>query len=125
MLVMLTVCSQTVNISSMTNTSCCEHSIKTPDDGQKVCPKHVELFNQNKVEKLCILLACILRMIDLFLYFLAVYDFAESVWCAVRIWLHIYIRDSQDMLIKICRTNSLHRNGTLHCKAVVVYRYSS
>jgi hypothetical protein len=25
---------QSVNISSMTNTSCCECSIKTPDDGQ-------------------------------------------------------------------------------------------
>ena len=30
--------------TSMTNTSCCEYSIKTPDDGQQVCPKHVELF---------------------------------------------------------------------------------
>jgi len=25
---------QTVNITIMTNTSCCEYSIKTPDDGQ-------------------------------------------------------------------------------------------
>jgi len=25
---------QAVNITSMTNTSCCEYSIKTPDDGQ-------------------------------------------------------------------------------------------
>jgi len=32
-LVMLTVC-QKVNITSMTNTNCCEYSIKTPDDGQ-------------------------------------------------------------------------------------------
>jgi hypothetical protein len=24
----------TVNITNMTNPSCCEHSIKTPDDGQ-------------------------------------------------------------------------------------------
>jgi hypothetical protein len=43
-LVMLTVYQQTVNITSMTNTSCCEYSIKTPDDGQQVCPKHVELY---------------------------------------------------------------------------------
>jgi len=34
LLVMLTVCQHTVNITSMTNTSCCEYSIKTPDDGQ-------------------------------------------------------------------------------------------
>ena len=25
---------QTVNITSMTNTNCCEYSVKTPDDGQ-------------------------------------------------------------------------------------------
>jgi hypothetical protein len=25
---------QTVNVTSMTNTNCCEYSIKTPDDGQ-------------------------------------------------------------------------------------------
>jgi len=25
---------QTVNITSMTNTNCCEYSIKTPDDGK-------------------------------------------------------------------------------------------
>jgi len=48
-LVMLTVCQQTVNITSMTNTSCCEYSIKTPDGGQYVCPKHVEYFIKIKL----------------------------------------------------------------------------
>jgi len=38
------------NLTSMTNTSRCECSIKTPDDGQRVCLKHVVVF-QNKVEK--------------------------------------------------------------------------
>jgi hypothetical protein len=33
-----------VNVNSMTYTSCCEYSIKTPDDGQYVCPKYVELY---------------------------------------------------------------------------------
>jgi hypothetical protein len=28
----------------MTVTSCCEYDIKTPDNGQKVSPKHVEFF---------------------------------------------------------------------------------
>jgi hypothetical protein len=37
---------QTVNITSMTNTNCCEYSIKTPDDGQYICPKHVEFFTK-------------------------------------------------------------------------------
>jgi len=33
----------------MTNTICCEYSTKTPDDGQYVCPKHVELFTEIKL----------------------------------------------------------------------------
>ena len=58
-LVMLTVCQQTVNITSMTNTYCCEYSIKTPDDGKLFCPKHVEFFIKMKFEKWCIFLALI------------------------------------------------------------------
>jgi len=38
-----------VNITSMTNTICCEYSIKTPDDGLQVCPKHVEFFTKIKL----------------------------------------------------------------------------
>ena len=34
------------NIASMTNTYCCEYSIKTPDGGHYVCPKHVEIFTK-------------------------------------------------------------------------------
>ena len=34
---------------SWTNTYCCEYGIKTPDDGEEVCPKHVELFNETKL----------------------------------------------------------------------------
>jgi hypothetical protein len=30
----------------MTNISSCEYSIKIPDDGQYVCPKHVEFFTK-------------------------------------------------------------------------------
>jgi len=28
----------------MTNTYCCVYSVETPDDGQEICPKHVEFF---------------------------------------------------------------------------------
>jgi len=34
MLVMLTVCQQTVNITSMTNTYCCVYSVETSNDEQ-------------------------------------------------------------------------------------------
>ena len=33
----------------------------TPDDGQKKCPKHVELYSKNKFEKLMHLVGFIIR----------------------------------------------------------------
>jgi len=33
----------------MASTSCCEYSIRTPDDGQYICPKYVELFTKIKL----------------------------------------------------------------------------
>jgi len=41
---LLMVCYQSVNRSSLTNTYCCVYSDETPDDGQYICPKHVEYF---------------------------------------------------------------------------------
>ena len=35
---------------------------KTPDDGQRNCPKHVELYSKNKFEKLVHLVGFIIRM---------------------------------------------------------------
>ena len=40
---------QTLNITNMTNTNCCEYNIKTSDDGQYVCLKHVEFFTKIKL----------------------------------------------------------------------------
>ena len=31
------------------HTSCCEYGIKTPNDGQYVCPKHLEFFTKIKL----------------------------------------------------------------------------
>jgi hypothetical protein len=50
---------QTVNINSMTNTNCCKYSIKTPDDGQS---ETCRVVYQNKVKKLCTLLAFIVQI---------------------------------------------------------------
>jgi len=30
----------------MTNTYCCVYSVETPDDGQQICPKHVDFFTK-------------------------------------------------------------------------------
>jgi len=38
------------------------YSEKTPDDGQRNCPKHVELYSKNKFEKLEHLFGFIIRI---------------------------------------------------------------
>jgi hypothetical protein len=40
---------QTVSVTSMTNTYRCIYSIKTPDDEQQICSKHVKLFTKMKL----------------------------------------------------------------------------
>ena len=40
----------------------------TPDDGQKTCPKHVEFYSKNKLEKLVHLVGFIIRRTCLVLW---------------------------------------------------------
>ena len=41
---------------------CYVYSNKTPDDGQRICPKHVEFYSKNKFEKLINLVCFIIRI---------------------------------------------------------------
>ena len=41
---------------------CCMYSEKTPDDGQRNCPKHVKFYCKSKFEKLVHLVGFIIRM---------------------------------------------------------------
>jgi len=41
---------------------CCVYSKKTPDDGQRNCPKHVEFYSKIKFEKLVHLVGFITRI---------------------------------------------------------------
>jgi hypothetical protein len=43
------VCFASWALTNLTNTNCCEYSIQAPDDGQYVCPKHVEFFIKIKL----------------------------------------------------------------------------
>ena len=38
------------------------YSEKTPDDGQRNCPKHVEFYFKNKLEKLVHLVSFVIRI---------------------------------------------------------------
>jgi len=40
---------------------CCVYSEKTPDDGHRNCPKHVQCYPKNKFEKLVHLVGFIIR----------------------------------------------------------------
>jgi len=40
----------------------CAYSEKTPDDGQRNCPKHVEFYSKNKFEKLVHIVGFIIRI---------------------------------------------------------------
>ena len=40
---------------------CCAYNEKTPDDGQRNCPKHVEFYSKNKFEKLVHIVGFIIR----------------------------------------------------------------
>jgi len=41
---------------------CCVYIKKTPDDGQRNCPKHVEFYSKNKFEKLMHLAGFFIRI---------------------------------------------------------------
>ena len=41
---------------------CCVYSERTPGDGQRNCPKHVEFYSKNKFEKLVYLVGFIIRL---------------------------------------------------------------
>ena len=41
---------------------CCVYSEKTPGDGQRNCPKHVEFYSKNTFEKLLHLVGFIMRI---------------------------------------------------------------
>jgi len=41
---------------------CCVYSEKTPGDGQRNCPKHVEFYSKNKFKKLVHLVGFIIRI---------------------------------------------------------------
>jgi len=41
---------------------------KTPDDGQRICPKHVQFHSENKFEKLVHLVGFIIRNVFFYLY---------------------------------------------------------
>ena len=56
-LILLASCQQTC----MTNTIAVCTLKKTPDDGQRNCPKHVEFHSENKFEKLVHLVGFIIR----------------------------------------------------------------
>jgi len=73
---------------------------KTPDDGQRNCPKHVEFYSQNKFEKL----------VHLFGFTVRIYHDARSPECQSTYY---------------CRSNSIKRKDVLYKqKTIFIVRAS-
>jgi len=57
---------------------------KTPDDGQRNCPKHVEFYSKNKFQKLVYLVGFIVR------HYIRIGNFIFKHWCQMTyLWLRI------------------------------------
>ena len=52
----------TTNLYDIYTYHCCVYSGKTPDDGQRNCPKPVEFYSKNKFKKLVHLVGSIIRI---------------------------------------------------------------
>jgi len=64
---------------------CCVYSKKTPDDGQRNCPKHVEVYSKNKFEKLVHLVGFIIR----------IYHDARSPERQIHMWYYFITHSGQ------------------------------
>jgi hypothetical protein len=93
----------------MTHTSCYEYSIKTPDDGQYFCLKHVELYIKiklrNSTSYWLLLYKCIMMYSPQNVKFTLVYSF--FMFCSLRL----------DVLISPWQYNPLK---TLNSRTVVM-----
>jgi len=57
--ILILLASLSANLYNMYHLLCVQS--KTPDDGQRNCPKHVEFYSKNKFEKLVHLVGFIIR----------------------------------------------------------------
>jgi len=62
----------------MAYTCCCVYSVETLDDGQRNCPKHVEFYSKNKLEKLVNLVGFIIIRSFVCAEFILVRDYYKA-----------------------------------------------
>jgi hypothetical protein len=63
---------------------------KTPDDGQRNCPKHVECHSKYKFEKLVYLVSFIIRNLEIYLFFnVNIFQKSGVKWVRTDIWVFI------------------------------------
>jgi len=62
---------------------CCVYSEKTPDDGQRNCPRHVEFYFKNKFEKLVHLVGFIIRTVLYIYIYIYIISVAKRKPCKI------------------------------------------
>ena len=73
----------------MTNTYCCVYSVETPDDGQYVCPKHIEFCTKINLRNSA---SCWLLLLEY------IYNYARSCECQICAEVFsVFISYSQNM----------------------------
>jgi len=77
-------CQQSTNLYDMYLLLCVQG--KTPDDGQRNCPKHVQFHFQNKFEKLVHPVGVIVRMLRRILYMCVIANIHLMLGC----WRYLY-----------------------------------
>jgi len=92
---------------------------KTPDDGQRNCPKHVEFHSQNKFEKLVHLVGFIRRISNL-IYLLQTlhYSYSACVYNQYIRQIHFVIRYTWQTETVICFDTELPTSGSYYNKDI-------
>jgi hypothetical protein len=89
---LLTACSQAVS-KPVWNIPVLYVRWKTPDDGQRNCPKHVKFHSKNKFEKLVHLVGLIIRIVRLVIYGFCKYVISSWICIArvLKMWIAFQI----------------------------------
>jgi hypothetical protein len=93
---------------------------KTPDDGQRNCPKHVEFYSKSKFEELLYLVGFIIKI-----YHVSRSSERQSIFLYFWALIHIYISTVNGINIKRCVIKR-HTVYIIHvCYIFITYEYRS
>ena len=82
----------------MTNTYCCVYSVETPDDGQYVCPKHIEFCTKINLRNSA---SCWLLLLEYIYIYITITLLWMSNMCRSFLSVHILFTKHAVLLLRI------------------------